>query len=56
MFIGAGALAGCESMRTLIGVPFDVAQQVAVETARIPYEAGKAGAQGIFDALSQLGK
>jgi hypothetical protein len=43
---------GCQTMRDLVAIPFDVAAHVAVETARMPYEAGKIGAQGLVEVIA----
>ena len=43
---------GCQGVRELVAIPFDVAAFVAMETARMPYEAGKLGAQGLVDVIS----
>ena len=54
--VGVGAvlvlLSGCGSVRELVGLPFDMAAHVAAETAKIPYEAAKMGAQGIVDVVA----
>jgi hypothetical protein len=43
---------GCQTVRDLVALPFDVAGKMAADTARMPYEAAKMGAQGIVDALA----
>lgn len=43
---------GCQTVRELVAIPFDVAAHAAAEAARIPYEAGKIGAQGVVDAIA----
>jgi hypothetical protein len=43
---------GCQGLRELVAIPFDMAAHVAMETARMPYEAGKLGAQGLVDVIS----
>ncbi len=43
---------GCQGFRELVAIPFDMAAHVAVETARMPYDAAKLGAQGLVDVIS----
>lgn len=50
------AAGGCESVRTAVGVPFDIAKFVAVKAVEVPYDAAKMGAQGMVDALSAAGR
>lgn len=58
--LGAGwivvVLAGCESGRALVAVPFDVAKFVAVKAVEIPYDAAKMTAQGMYNAAAEVGR
>jgi hypothetical protein len=48
----ASFMGGCgTTARDLVGLPFDMAAHVAVETARLPYETAKLGAQGLVDVI-----
>lgn len=48
----ASLASGCgTTVRDLVGLPFDMAAHVAVETARLPYETAKLGAQGLVDVI-----
>jgi len=49
-------LCGCESGRSLVAVPFDVAKFVAVKVVEIPYDAAKMTAQGMYDAAANAGR
>lgn len=46
------AIGGCQTARDLVAIPFDMAAHVAVETARLPYDAAKMGAQGLVDVVA----
>lgn len=48
----ACAGAGCETVKAAVALPFDMAAYAAMETARIPYETAKIGAQGIVDVFA----
>lgn len=55
-FAALVSLTGCESGRTLISVPFDVAKLVAVKAIEIPYDAAKTTALGVYTAATQAGR
>lgn len=52
--IAATVLTGCESAKSLVMLPFDMAEHVAVEMVKLPYETAKLGARGVVDAASHM--
>jgi hypothetical protein len=45
-------MGGCgTTIRDLVGLPFEMAAHAAAETARLPYETAKMGAQGLVDVI-----